>query len=444
MENKLMPRWIWWCVGIILFLLFFNHSSLASLDKIFWEDEIAGLIQGYVYYYRTLIIHGAPIEASASPLPTLIIRAWLQLWNFEPQRYWDLRLFFRINSIFYWTVTSVGIFIFSRQYLRKIFTNISDWALLLICLAITSFVHSNDFASHYAIEARTQSMWLALSVAQIFYMLALLNKEQLSKRDWILFGSFSVFFTLVTFASLGQTAIVLAVLWYKSGYRYFRQSAIIVGLCGLIALYYATRAPKLTFGYLETSWFFKSLLEVVSKTFHNHGWESTAAIAPIIFILGPIYYWRSPRARNIYLAGALFYLLGVALFLLCRWKHSMFAARYLIYLTPISIVLYGMALWACFDLLSKGINRINPLSRSQAKWKIQPMYFLILWACIEIVGRYPRYLTEALRAPQIYRERNVFGLSTNPNCPVPLDYKTHKTLEDANQVCRTRYADLTR
>ncbi len=148
----------------------------------------------------------------------------------------------------------------------------------------------------------------------------------------------------------------------------------------LVMMKYFAQVPQYNFGFLPYSLYASSLIEVVSKAFHNHGWQSAIVVFPICGIL-PALFWRKIRnIQAIYLYGWLQLAISFALFLGCRWKGNLFASRYLIFLTPMLTCFYAVGLVMISSNIERKIRRVTFL------------HLLLLWSALEVAIRIPHYI----------------------------------------------------
>ncbi|MGZ3696249.1 MAG: hypothetical protein ACXWQO_19760, partial [Bdellovibrionota bacterium] len=245
--------WRLWAFCLFLFFYFAVHLWFASQGKPFWMDETDGIFYTFKLNLWQLIHEGAPRgQGSRSPLMYIFDRLWLYAWNDQPQKYWDLRLFFRVIPVSAWSAANVFLFAHLWSYFNSE-KKFGYWTSCLFAVAIAQFTYTNNFGSYYAIESRGYSLWVSFSLLNF---LAFWQIVRSGNKGWGLYYFSSIAMALTTYASLPQIFLsggLLVLEEWKRPARFplftLRQKKVAgaLGTSLLAALYYFSKFERMSF-----------------------------------------------------------------------------------------------------------------------------------------------------------------------------------------------------
>ncbi len=419
-------------LALFLFCFFAIHLFFAAQGKKFWNDESDGLFYTRVFNFTQLLWDGAPPgQASRSPLPYLIDRLWMSFWNYAPQQYWDLRLFFRVPQVSFWALANVFLFFFLRRRFREWLPSQKHLATLA-ALAVSLFSYSNNFASFYAIESRAYSLWLALSMVHFLLLWDCLRLPD-GKAPWKGFYFVSALLVFCTYTAAIQIAFAVGFLLLyarhtKAPVSLMTKRIGILLLCTVpITLFYLTKIPAMSYG---STWgiYGLAVLEVVLKAFHHHSHHPLFLTGPLMFLFVPLFWWKRDRLLALLSLHAIgLVLFSLPLFLFTWWKGGLFASRYVIYMVPGLTFLYVLGLFS----VAKWIQEKVPLRLQQRTFLI----LLLLWSLSEVIGR-PISAYKGTKADIArFSARNSYKHNEDPLCALEFPHEPEE-LEAFNDLCR--------
>lgn len=433
--------WPVWVASALLFLYFAVHLWFASQGKEFWMDETDGVYYNLKHDLWFLFLEGSDGgQGSRSPLVYILDRIWFYLWGDIPQEYWDLRLFFRVLPVTYWS--GVHVFLFVHLW-RYFFTekNFGYWIAALVSLAIAQFSYSNNFGSYYAIETRAYSLWVACSFLQFLALWQVLRSQD--RAGWALYFWSSCGLVFTSYASLPQIfiggGILLLDQWVSErkisflGERPVKvMLTLVVG--AFIGFYYFANANQMNYKPASTNLYWTSVLEVLLKSFHHHSYHAAYVTFPLLFVLIPLYWFRRDRIftwLNLYSLALLAN--TYVLYLASLKKGGIYASRYVIYLLPHLTFLYVLGIATILYGLSKWLEK-----RTGKVWATR--VFVIL-CVIELPSRSTNIYKGTPKDVERFFARNSFGRRAGPDCTVPLPHNPWD-VELVSNNCRGFTAEL--
>lgn len=423
-------------LAVTLFVFFAFRLYLAGQGKAFWMDESDGLYYTRNTGFLDLLLNGSPTgQASKSPLPYLIDKLWISAWGDIPQRYWDLRLFFRVPQVSFWAAANVFLFFHLRRTFNELMGG-RGWQPWLFAMGVTLFTYSNSFASYYAIESRAYSLWGSLSLAHLLLLWDVLRKPE-DGKSWGWFCAVSFLLVAATYTSAFQIALATMVVyandalakksWFPSS-RLLRRTAALFLITAPITFYYYSKIPFMDFGKPTWEIFGKGLLEVVLKAFHHHSYHPVLVTGPLILLGLPFYWWKRDRVlalMTIHTAALL--LLSLLIFLISRAKGGIFASRYIIYAVAGLSFSYFLGIYTLTGFLA----RLVP-----AKWRARaPLAILTLLAIAQVTARPWAFYKDLGKDLQKFRDRNGYMVNEDPACNGDLAHDP-EPLEKLNDLCR--------
>ena len=425
-----MRRLTNYVLAALLLFLYTTRLWVAALGKSLWTDESVG-IWGSVYNsFSRLILQGPAGEASPSPLPYLVEKSWLAYWNYQPQLWWNTRMFFRLLPVTYWALAAVIVFIFFTIFFPRFFPLLHWGWITLLSLAISLFYHSGSFAQYYALEDRTYAPWLLMSTIHFLFFLVSCARE-LSKKEWFAYTFVCVLMVATTYVTLAQIAIGFFVHFIffrnpqKNILQHLKFYGVIFAAPTILAFYYFFHVIQ--YHYIPPPWwmFHEAVMEVVSKAFHHHGIQQLFFTIPLFAMLAP-YLLRAQKATA---AISVFFWLHIFLsgvfFVGCLVKGNLFHSRYFIFLTPASAAMYGVGILFVANTLGKISTRIKGT------------HIILFWAGLTVLTQLPIYVKAVYKDWPLFAEKKAYKKTTNPKCDEKLITGDFQKMEEQNRICRT-------
>lgn len=431
------------CLGLFVFLGL--RYWLAATNKPFNDDETTGLYSAYFStYYNILVVSIG--GASTSPLFYLIDRWIFDLIGNDLHRTWDLRFITRFVHSSYWALACVYLFSWVTSRLQKWFL-LPYWQSLAIGLGLAFFYHSNSFMHIYAIEARGYSIWVSFSTVQLLLTMDLF-KDDSDKSAWWQFGIVSFLMCLATYTGYAQVGILLVLLLVSrvSPIAFLKmntqssitallwKSAVILIPSGIVSFFYLTKAPMMPYDvqfYFTLERYFDAIFEVLAKCFHHSSAKGLFFTLPFLFLGTGWYFRRRPEIFWLLAKCIAMLALTIVFFYGSKMKGGLWASRYVISLIPAFSFLYFAGLLMVSFAFSSFI-------RMKFQKSISPFLLLLIWSVVEVGTRSNSY-QKMFRAdwPRM-KERNVYGLTTNPHCPQTLESPDWLAVavEKVNDTCR--------
>jgi hypothetical protein len=431
------------CAGLFVFLGL--RYWLAATNKPFNDDETTGLYSAYFStYYNILVVSIG--GASTSPLFYLIDRWIFDLLGNDLHRHWDLRFITRFVHSSYWALASVYLFAWVTTRFQRWF-GLPFWQALGIGLGLAFFYHANSFLHIYAIEARGYSIWVSFSTIQLLLTMDLFRDDS-DNKSWWQFGIVSLLMCLATYTGYAQVGILLGLLlasrWVpisslripsqSSAQALIWKSLVILISAGIVSFFYLTKAPMMPYDvqfYFTMERYFDAIFEVLAKCFHHSSDKGLIFTLPFLFLGTGWYFRRRPEIFWLLIKCLAMLALTVVYFYGSKMKGGLWASRYVISLVPAFSFLYFAG------LLMVSFAFANFVRKKFGK-SLSPFLLLLVWSLLEITTRSISY-QKMFRAdwPRL-KERNVYGLTTNPNCPPTLESPDWLAVavEKVNDTCR--------
>lgn len=431
-------------VGAALFLLFNLRFWLASLNKPLWTDEVNGIHGASVNSFYRLFEHGPNGEASPSPLHYVIEKIWIAAWNHHPEYWWNMRLFFRILPVLYWSIACTALFFFLLRFIPKKIAGLKLWQITLLSAAVAGFVHSNEFAAYYSIEDRAYALWLMFSTLQILFILDFLAQEW-SARKWMAFGVLCFCMSFAAYISLLQTGLLgllmIGVGIYRNNKMFSWQlclkPAAVVLFSSTVSLYYYLQVVPLSYGKPWFMLYWTSVMEVVSKSFHNHGWQSTLLVFPLCFFGMPYVLRKNYEVKALAVYSWILLFSSYLLYLACYFKGNLFASRYLMYLVPTQMAMYLLTLALLFHRLAAFLSsrwggKISFLKNAQTVF----IFLLFTWSIFDVLGRASSSVKVIVHDWHYWEKYQAYSLKHVAACPPNVFVETEAEFEKINSLCR--------
>jgi hypothetical protein len=422
-------------LAIFLFIFFSFRLYLAAQGKAFWMDESDGLYYTRITSFGELWTGMQTGQANKSPLLFLVDKSWMALWDYTPQKFWDLRLFFRVPHVTAWAIANVYLFFHLRHAFYEILGK-KNWRAWIFAIAITLFTYSNSFASYYAIETRAYSIWISLSLIHLLLFWNLLRAKR-GSLTWAGFCLISALLVLNTYTAAPQIFFTVLILWLKefgetkkswpSDYL-FKNCLILISITVPITLYYAAQVPYMD--YHPPTWkiYWNSVTEVILKAFHHHSHHPGWITAPLILIALPIYWWKRDRASAwMAIHTTILVILSLIIFLLSKAKGGIFASRYVSYATPSLTFSYILAAYTLVQLLGTFFP-----SKKRAQWV---SYAFIILSLSQLASRPWSFYKNISKDLAQFNTRNGYMENTDPHCATALPHAPEQ-LEKFNNYCR--------
>lgn len=414
---------------VLVFLLLCGLSAIslfeAAASRAVWLDEFFGIQVGAVHVtWRNLFVIGPNAQGSPHPLYYVLEKLWLTPWSHSPQRWWNLNLFFRLLPITYYSLAGGAIFLWSQAFFGRLWPRAGFSSRVLVAAALALFFYNVQFAEYYAIEARPYSLWLLLSTVHLLLTLDGFDRGWQGRGYRIAYGAVSLL--LCSTASPGIFQLGASFMAIQMRHRRPRTWLVLVAPV-LVSAYYMFSSQK--WGYppgsvLDYLGFMK---EVAYKSFHA---RNAFAFAPVM-LLACWKLWslrRSPVARPLYFYLACLFALTFVLYLACWYKGFLLASRQYIYLVPVYLLLYFIALLAAADFLSARLKKWLP--------SIEPRWILGIWAAVIVAKSAPEMVRRAFSLPGAAAKWSFYGENTSEECTRFLAMPNEHEFESLNRRCR--------
>ncbi len=427
----------WASFAIFLFAYFWVHLLLAAQGKPFWTDEADGWAAVQRMALVDLFVSGAPQgQASRSPLAYIMDRAILILSNDVPLSSWDLRLFARIPPSFCWAFANTFLFFFLLRKISLLLKGSNAALIFLVALTGTFFVFTNSFSIIYAIEARSYSLWTAITLLQTCFLWNLVT-EKPSKLNYFAFAVSNYLLVFATYASSLQVGLACGILLLNDYWKRNRllplgetQVWVSITLIGsaCITFYYYTKIAQMNFAPFPFPDYLMSINEVILKSFRHHGSQPAWLSYPLLFFAIPYFWWKKNKSIALLCLNAHASILLTYL----HYRASLaaggiYASRYAAFLTPSLSLLYGIGIFTLLLIFSNYVKN---------KWNKEVMAYLIAAYCIFNLVPWIQKQSRGLPADiERFQKRNSVMENKDPKClellnPDPL------LLEKQNDYCR--------
>lgn len=426
----------WVLFGTGLFLLFWIGLLLAAQGKPFWMDESDGWHRVTYISILELIKDGGPLgQASRSPLPFLVDRIIMKLANDHPQSMWDLRLFYRIPPAFFWAIANVFLFFFLRKKFARLLPN-KDFLVFIAALTGSFFVFTNSFSAYYAIEARSYSIWTAITLFQTCMLWSLLT-EKYNKTNFVGFLLSNYLLVFATYAASLQVALACGILllhdrFKEKKWRFFAapQKWVLATALGsmFITFYYYASVQKMAYNPIPFGFYVYSVMEVILKSFRHHSYHPAWVSFPVLFLLIPWYWWKKDRSIALLCLNAhVSILLTYLHYRASLAVGGLYASRYAAYLVPSLSFLYGVGVFTLLLQLSLWIKK---------KWKKDYLYpIIILYCLVNVIPWIYKYSKGIPADIARFKARNSYQENLDFRCVSKLVHDPEE-LEAQNDFCR--------
>ena len=423
-----------------LFVLFCLRYWLNAQGKTLWMDETDGLHTAVGIPWSMLFVDGAPAgQANKSPLAYMLDKAWMALWGYQPQYYWNLRVFFRLIPAAFWSIAGVSVFVFLSGWLKRHFPLARPWTIAVLAGGVAFFYYDNSFMHIYAIESRSYSLWVTLSTIH-FLLLWQRLENGFTRRTAVAFTVVCFILAFSTYASLfqiyaGLAAVLLRDLLEKrrlDGFRAYRHDLLGLGIATVVGLWYFAHMTPIRFPSPPFSLYIESVREVMLKAFHHHGAQPALLTFPLAFLLVPYLLRKRPECIALYAFTLMNVALTAVMFAVSYWKGGIYHSRYAVFLLPTLTWTY-LAMIACL------VSRVLPLLRAHfpaaARLPSIQTVFVIL-AVVQVAGSL-KSITRDIYTNAVIRDPiSIYGRTPNPEtCPAVLPHDP-EDVERLNDLCR--------
>lgn len=310
------------------------------------------------------------------------------------------------------------------------------FVIFLFALTSAFFVFTKSFSIYYAIEARSYSLWTALTLIQTCFLWSILT-EKMNRWNFSGFLIANYLLVFATYASSLQVGLTCGIIllhhfWLRKKILPLdeAQSWVIATLVGsaAITLYYYSKIAQMNFTPFPFYDYLMSVNEVILKSFRHHGSQPAWVSYPLLFIVVPLYWWKRNR-------GISFLALSAHASILLTYLHyraslaagGLYASRYAAFLTPSLSFLYGLGIFTALLALAGLIKRKTQKDMLVPLLVIFCLVNLIPWAIKHSKG----IPTDMAR----FQWRNSYLENTDPKCLEPLNPDPEK-LEAQNSFCR--------
>ena len=187
-------------------------GSRLSEKLLLWTDEIytqVGIIEKNSYIDLVLLKSD---ETSRSPLFYLIQKTICDITNFHFPFEWKQERFvkdvysqriMRFSSNVFMSLTIGLIFLYFAFYYSY------SSGVLAILMTLSSYL-----VWSYWVEARPYSLWILLTVSQVFLFMEILKKSAYHKKLWLILGVVHIALSMTIFLSIMQILAVSVILWF--------------------------------------------------------------------------------------------------------------------------------------------------------------------------------------------------------------------------------------
>lgn len=199
-------------VSLLVVLICFGIGSKLSEKLILWTDEIYTQVEiiDKSSYLDLVLLKSNGINQS--PLFYLIQKAICDIADFRFPFKWngerfmkdvDAQRTMRLSSNIFMSLSIGLIFLyFSTHYSY-------GSGVLAVLMTLSSYLIWS-----YWVEARPYSLWILLTVAQIFLFLDILKKSSHQRKFWVALGIVHIALSMTIFISVMQILTVSAILWF--------------------------------------------------------------------------------------------------------------------------------------------------------------------------------------------------------------------------------------
>ncbi len=412
-------------LALVLVVLSFTSLLEAAALRPLWLDEYFGVIVGmFEPDWITLFLKGPNSQGSLHPLYYALDKLIIVPWMPSPQRWWNLFLLFRLTPILSFSLSGALIFLYSVHILKR-FPDYSYFPIrLLISTAFALFFYKVQFAEYYAIEARPYSLWLLFSTGHFLLTLEVLQEGWASRRLKLGYASCSLLLCLTASPGIFQLIIsFVALQWIH------RNLKVIPWILPALScsVYYMLDSNKWGYGMGGFAAYLSSMKEVAFKSFHA---RNGFVFFPVFFI-GCLQLWawrKSPKIRSLVLYLACLLALTLALMAACWYKGFLLASRQYIYLIPLYLFIYFIALHAVGNAAANQIKKKFP--RFKISWVIGA------WAVLIVAKACPELVKRAYQLPSTATRLGFYQESALPECSNPLSTTSEGEFAALNQKCR--------
>lgn len=431
--------WGAWLLGLVLFALFAFRYWMTAIGKPFWTDEAGGIYHTMDRPWRQLFLEGSPPgQANKSPLFYVFDKIWFELWNYEPQLLWNLRVFFRIPPATFWALASVSVFAALVLKFQRYLPKLRPWQNLLLATGITMFFYDHSFMHMYAVEARSYALWVAVTTWH-FLLLWERLETGFSRRSAIAFWLACVGLAATTYAAVLQVAAGFAGVLARDllrrkrlePLRTYRVDIISLVSATAVGVYYYLHYEGVRYIPAPLEIYFVSVREIVLKSFHHHGWQPGLVTVPLAFFLVPYWLRRNPEILSMYCFVWMNLLLTLVMYILARISGGIYHSRYAIFLIPAMT-------WAYFAMFAFLLSRLHKLLEKYLPRKFLPTFaaLLLALASAQIFGSVRRIARDIGAVWTTTERGKIYGPTPRPE-QCPREYTTDpETFETMNQLCR--------
>lgn len=397
----------------------------AAASRSFWLDEFYGVQVNAIHEtWRNLFVTGASSQGSPHPLYYMLEKLWLTPWEFMPQRWWNVNLFFRFGPIGAYALTGGFIFLFGERFLGRLWPSQPAAIPTLVAAALALFFFNVQFAQYYAIEARPYSLWLLFTTLHLLLTLEAFERGWGGMRFLTLYGLASFF--LCATASPGLFQLWISFVAIQLVHRKLRVWPVLLAPT-LMSLFYAVQATIYAYPPGTYADYLGFMKEVAYKSFHaRSGFVFYPILALSLWKLWSVR--RSRAALAAYFFFSCLFVLSFVLCLACWHRGFLLASRQYIYLVPLYLCLYFAALMLVAELVAPRLKRWLP--------KAHPSWILAVWAAVIVGKSVPELTLRAWKLPEAAAKWNFHGENAAAECTKFLNVPNEQEWDALNKRCR--------
>jgi hypothetical protein len=295
-------------------------------------------------------------------------------------------------------------------------------------------------------NARPYSLWVSLSIVLFIFLFESVRRD-LSRREWILYGTISLSACLTAGIAISQVYLGFGVLALhrltQGGWARLKSGLApilsISALCFFPTFYYLKIARDCGNEDSKISVYFLSLQEVFNTA------AQTPQVGPILsgvlfaacIGLTAWFCRKNPEFRSWGIYSALLLLSTPFYFGLCRLKNVVVAPRHYISLVPSFVWMTICARLSAQYGLYRALHWIGErASSSRSLLKLRPEWVMAIFLVFFTAKTWIRLENSVVRDWRLISEKNVFGRTRNPACARDIPYMP-QDVEKLNELCRS-------